>query len=97
MRDAAYLLEPVLSFSALGLDGGELGDALGELLGLDAEPDMLLEPLGLLESFRESCDEDDWDGVEEALLPGVFVRSQAASVSAPAARAIRNLVALRVM
>ena len=106
MRNAGYLLVAVLSFSfsALGVDEGELGDAA--LLELDdgldglAEGgvgrDMLLEPLVLV-SFFESCAEDDWDGLEDALLPGVFVRSHAASVSAPAARAIRNLVALRVM
>ena len=108
MRNAGYLLVPVLSFSfsALGVDEGKLGEAPVALLELDdgldglAEGgvgrDMLLEPLVLV-SLRESCDEDDWDGLEDALLPGVFVRSQAASVSAPAARAIRNWVALRVM
>jgi hypothetical protein len=94
-----------LSCSALGLDEGELGEALGALLGLDGvvgaaaggvERDMLLEPLVLVSS-RESCEEDDWDGVDEAFFPGLFVRSQAASVSAPALRAMRSLVMLRVM
>jgi hypothetical protein len=98
-----YLVED-LSCSALALDGGVLGVAL--LLELDdgldglaeggVERDMLLEPL-VLESLRESCDEDDCDGVEEALLPGLFVRSQAASVSAPALRAMRSVVVVRVM
>lgn len=107
-----YLLEPVLSFSfsALGLEEGELGEAPDALLELDglegldglvaAEPDMLLEPLAGplgLESLRESVDDEDWDGLDEALLPGLFVRSQAARVSAPAASAMRSLVALRVM
>jgi hypothetical protein len=92
-----------LSFSALGVDEGVLGDAaLLELDdGLDGVAaggvvrDMLLEPLGL-ESLRESWDDEDWDGLC-ALLPGLFVRSQAARVSAPALRAMRSLVALRVM
>ena len=95
-----------LSCSTLALDGGVLGEAPAVLLELDdgldgladggAERDMLLEPLVLV-SLRESCDEDDCDGVDEALLPGLFVRSQAASVSAPALRAMRSLVAVRVM
>lgn len=106
-----YLLDPVLSFSsalgvdegALGAADGELGEAPAALLELDGlagvaglvEPDMLLEPLGL-ESFFDSCDEEDCDGVVDALLPALL-RSQAASVSAPTLTAIRSLVMLRVI
>jgi hypothetical protein len=99
------LVVPDLSLSALGVDGGVLGEAPEALLELDGADGLvaggvlrdMLELPGLVESLRESCDEDDWDGVEEALLPGLFVRSQAASVSAAALRAIRSLVALLVM
>jgi hypothetical protein len=89
-----YLVESffgVLEGALLGLEGeGEDGLAEGGV-----ERDMLLEPLGLV-SFFDSCDDDDWDGAW-AFLPGLFVRSQAASVNAPTLRAMRSLVALRVM